>query len=135
MPRASASSPRTVALAEAVADVAAAARDVVLDRIDLIRLEARDDIRQLAIALVVAGVAVTALGLALLAGMGAMAWFLAAWLGPAGSLATCAILCLALGVGLGRVARAQLPAGAEDERNRPEPIAALTSAQERRRPE
>ena len=97
------------ALADAVADVAHSAQRIVEERIELLRLEVRNDMRQIirASALGVSGV--VTLGVAVGMAAGSVIWTLALWMPFGAALGITAVLTAAVGIILSRMARSQLP--------------------------
>jgi hypothetical protein len=97
------------AIADAVADVANAAQRIVEERVELLRLEVRNDMRRIlgASALGVSGV--VALGVAVGMAAGAVVWTLAIWIPFGPALGITAVLIGVVGVILGRMARKRLP--------------------------
>lgn len=99
------------ALADAVADVAHSAQRIVEERIELLRLEVKKDMRHIlqASALGVSGV--VALGVAVGMFAGAITWTLALWIPFGPALGITAVLTAVAGAVLSTMARARLPGG------------------------
>ncbi len=99
------------ALADAVADVAQSAQRIVEERIELLRLEVKKDMRHIlqASALGVSGV--VALGVAVGMFAGAITWTLALWIPFGPALGITAVLTAVAGIVLSTMARARLPGG------------------------
>jgi hypothetical protein len=108
--------PQETTLVDAVADVALAAQQVVVDRAELLHLQVKHDARHYAIAVCLGVAAFGAAGTAFVAGAAALAWALAPAIGVAGALAVVAGVALGLAASLAVVARR---------------VIALPSAQER----
>lgn len=100
---------REPALAEAVADVAHSAQRIVEERIELLRLEVRKDMRRIlqASALGVSGVVALAVAVGMAAG--SITWTLAIWLPFGAALGITAVLTAVVGLILSRMARSRLP--------------------------
>lgn len=86
-------------IADALADVAVATQRLVVDRTELLRLGIKRDARTYAVALSLGAVALTMVGIALVAGTAALTYALLPWLGLAASLAVTAGSALALATG------------------------------------
>lgn len=99
------------AIADAIADVAHSAQRIVEERVELLRLEVRKDMRHIlqASALGVSG----AVALAVAVGMaaGSITWTLALWMPFGAALGITAVLTAVAGVVLSIMARARLPGG------------------------
>lgn len=110
MPQSSQTS-EPAAIADAIADVAHSAQRIVEERIELLRLEVRKDMRHIlqASALGVSG----AVALAVAVGMaaGSITWTLALWMPFGAALGITAVLTAVAGVVLSVMARARLPGG------------------------
>ena len=100
---------REPALADAVADVAHSAQRIVEERIELLRLEVRKDMRRIlqASALGVSGVVALAVAVGMAAG--SVTWTLALWMPFGAALGITAVLTAVVGLVLSRMARSRLP--------------------------
>jgi len=100
---------REPAIAEAVADVAHSAQRIVEERIELLRLEVRKDIRGIlqASALGVSGVVALAVAVGMAAG--SLTWTLAIWMPFGAALGITAVVTAVVGIVLSSMARARLP--------------------------
>jgi hypothetical protein len=99
------------AIADAFADVANAAQRIVEERVELLRIEVRNEMRSIlrASALGVSGV--VALGVAVGMAAGAFTWTLAMWIPFGPALGITAVITGVVGVVLSRMARNGLPGG------------------------
>jgi hypothetical protein len=102
------------AIADAVADVALAAQRIVDERIDLLRLDLRTDMRTVLGAAVVSAAGIGAVVIAVGAGAAALVWTIALWLPLGAALAIVCIACLGFGVLMTRRARARIPTRLDD---------------------
>ena len=104
------------ALAEAVADVAHSARRIVEERIELLRLEVKKDMRRIlqASAFGVSGAVALAVAVGMFAG--AITWTLALWMPFGAALGITAVLTAVVGVVFTTMARRRLPGADEDEK-------------------
>jgi hypothetical protein len=96
-------------IADAVADAAGAINQIVDDRIEIVRLEARHDVRRIlwAVALGFSGLIVMTVGV--VAGVAAIVWSLSVWVPVGASLGVIAVGSALAGARLTRVARARMP--------------------------
>jgi hypothetical protein len=101
--------PEDLALAGAVADVALAARGVVVDRIELLRLQARNDARDLVSAMAVGGLALVSVSIAAASAAAAIVIGLSLWIGLTAAMTVVAVVALGAGGALAKLARARLP--------------------------
>ena len=117
---------REPALAEAVADVAHSAQRIVEERIELLRLEVRKDMRSIlrASALGVSGVVALAVAVGMAAG--SVTWTLALWMPFGAALGITAVVTAVVGLVLSHMARARLP-GAESAKDKDEDALAGSS--------
>lgn len=98
-----------VTIAPALADVIAAAREVISDRVDLTRMMVRADARELMVVAAYGSAAVVVLATGTLSAAGALVWVLTLWLPLGAALGAIAALCLATGLALLRVAGRRTP--------------------------
>jgi hypothetical protein len=99
------------AIADAVADVANAAQRIVEERVELLRLEVRNDMRRIIRASALGASGVVALGVAVGMAAGAVTWTLALWIPFGPALGITAVITGVVGVILSRMARTRLPGG------------------------
>ena len=97
------------AIADALADVTVAARDVMVERVELTRVGLHEDARQFAGALALGGLAVVAIAIAASTTAVALVVLLGGWIGVVPAAAIVGGLALAAAVGLTRMARSRLP--------------------------
>jgi hypothetical protein len=97
------------AIADAIADVTTAAQRILDERLDLLRLQVRDDIRTLLGAAVVSVAGVGAVLIAVVTGAAAVVWTIALWLPLGAALGIVAGASLACGALLTWRARKQIP--------------------------
>lgn len=104
------------AIADAVADVAHSAQRIVEERIELLRLEVRNDMRRIIRASALGASGVVALAVAVGMAAGSVTWTLALWMPFGAALGITAVLTAVMGIILSRMARSRLPGGdaAED---------------------
>jgi hypothetical protein len=102
------------AIADAVADVAHSAQRIVEERIELLRLEVRKDMRRILQASALGASGVVALAVAVGMFAGAVTWTLALWMPFGAALGITAVLTAVVGVVFTTMARRRLP-GAEDK--------------------
>ena len=98
-----------VTIAPALADVIAAAREVISDRVDLTRMMVRADARELMVVAAYGSAALVVLGTGTLSAAGALVWVLTLWLPLGAALGAVAVLCTAVGLTMLRVARRHTP--------------------------
>jgi hypothetical protein len=97
------------AIASAVADVAHSAQRIVEERIELLRLEVRKDMRRIIQASALGASGVVALAVAVGMAAGSVTWTLALWMPFGAALGITAIITAAVGIILSRMARSRLP--------------------------
>lgn len=104
------------AIADAVADVAHSAQRIVEERIELLRLEVRNDMRRIIRASALGASGVVALAVAVGMAAGSVTWTLALWMPFGAALGITAVVTAIVGIILSRMARSRLPGGdaAED---------------------
>lgn len=104
------------AIADAVADVAHSAQRIVEERIELLRLEVRSDMRRILRASALGASGVVALAVAVGMAAGSVTWTLALWMPFGAALGITAVLTAVMGIILSHMARSRLPGGeaAED---------------------
>lgn len=102
------------AIANAIADVTAAAQQIVEDRIDLLRLQARNDVRVFLGAATMTAAGIGAVFVAVGAGAAAVVWTLALWIPTGLALAIVAVASLVAGVVLTNRSRKRIPAKLAD---------------------
>lgn len=102
------------AIADAVADVAQSAQRIVEERIELLRLEVRNDMRRIIRASALGASGVVALAVAVGMAAGSVTWTLALWMPFGAALGITAVLTAVVGIILSTMARKRLP-GAEDD--------------------
>jgi hypothetical protein len=100
---------RQTAIADAIADVTTAAQHIVDERLDLLRLQVRNDARRFLGAAVAtaAGIGSVVVGVAMAAG--AVVWTLALWMPTGIALAVVSVVSLLAGVVLTKRARKRIP--------------------------
>lgn len=121
---------REPAIADAVADVAHSAQRIVEERIELLRLEVKKDMRRILQASALGASGVVALAVAVGMAAGAVTWTLALWLPFGPALGITAVLTAVAGIILSRMARARLPGGEKAEED--DERAALAERESRR---
>lgn len=99
------------ALADAVADVAHSAQRIVEERIELLRLEVRNDMRRILRASALGASGVVALAVAVGMAAGSVTWTLALWMPFGAALGITAVITAVIGIILSRMARSRLPGG------------------------
>lgn len=106
----------SVAIANAIADVTAAAQHIVDERIDLLRLQARNDVRVFLGAATMTAAGIGAVIIAVGAGAAAVVWTLALWIPTGLALAIVSVASLVIGVVLTRRSRKRIPTRLDDHR-------------------
>jgi len=102
------------AIADAVADVAHSAQRIVEERIELLRLEVRNDMRRIIRASALGASGVVALAVAVGMAAGSVTWTLALWMPFGAALGITAVLTAVVGVILSSMARKRFPGAEED---------------------
>ena len=97
------------AIADAIADVTTAAQHIVDERLDLLRLQVRNDARRFLGAAVTTSAGIGAVVVAIGMGAGAVVWTLALWMPTGFALAIVSVVSLLAGVLLTKRARNRLP--------------------------
>ena len=100
---------RDPAIANAIADVAGAAQRLVDGRIELLRLEAREDMRRLLSAIAYGGAALMTVSVAVVTAAATIAYTLAVWLPIGAALGVVAAVSGGAAIVLIRRSRARLP--------------------------
>jgi len=110
---------REPAIAEAVADVAHSAQRIVEERIALLRLEVRKDMRSILRASALGASGVVALAVAVGMAAGSITWTLAIWIPFGAALGITAVITAVVGIVLSQMARSRFPGGdkAEDDKD------------------
>lgn len=101
------------AIADAVADVAHSAQRIVEERVELLRLEVRNDMRRIFKASALGASGVVALAVAVGMAAGSVTWTLALWIPFGPALGITALVTAVAGIILTRMARTRLP-GADE---------------------
>jgi hypothetical protein len=121
--------PAQPAIAEAIADVAHSAQRIVEERIELLRLEVRHDMRRLLRASALGASGVVALAVAMGMAAGSVTWTLALWVPFGAALGITAAVTAVAGVILGRMARMRLPGAGPNASESDEPTDVLAPAE------
>ena len=100
---------RDQAIAMAIADVASAAQRLVDGRLELLRLEAREDLRRTLAAIAYGGAALTTVSVAVVSAAATVAWTLALWIPAGAALAVVAAISGGAAIVLLRRSRARMP--------------------------
>lgn len=114
---------QSTAIANAIADVTAAAQHIVDDRINLLRLQARSDVRVFLGAATMTAAGIGAVIVAVGAGAAAVVWTLALWIPTGLALAIVSVASLVMGVVLTRRSRTRIPTRIDDPAALPEGVA------------
>ena len=99
------------AIADAVADEAHSAQRIVEERIELLRLEVRNDMRRIIRASALGASGVVALAVAVGMAAGSVTWTLALWMPFGAALGITAVITAVIGIILSGMARSRLPGG------------------------
>lgn len=113
------------ALADAIADLAKSAQRIVEERVELFRIEVRNDLRSIIRASALGAGGVVAMGVAVGMAAGSLVWTLALWMPFGAALGITAVLTGTAGVILTRMARARLPHHEKSDADKPQVLPAI----------